>query len=277
MKRTIIAASLTALLLGSCTPEVHKVAITAHRGYWNCEESGFTENSIASLSSAQANQFWGSEFDVHVTSDSVLVVNHNNDVQGIDIKTNPYSAIKDIVLKNGEKVSTIDEYLAQGEKSDGTVLVFELKAELTPELEDYLVDQGVAALKRHGLFDPERVIFISFSLHMCKKIAAEYPQFTNQYLSGDIAPETLYKEYGINGIDYMSPFLWEHPEWIEQAHRCGMSVNTWTPNLEEDWKKLIDLGVDCITTDEPMKLRQLLGENEFLTPKAAKARRKARK
>ena len=274
MRSIIIAAAAAALVIGACAPMEHKVAITAHRGYWNCEESGFSQNSIASLGNAQNQMFWGSEFDVHLTADSVLVVNHDASIQGIDIKTNPYSAIKDMVLPNGEKLSVLDEYLAQGEKSANTMLVFELKAGLTPELESYLVDESVAALKRHGLFSPYRVIFISFSLHMCKKIAAEYPEFTNQYLSSDIAPETLWNEYKINGIDYWSPSLIEHPDWVAQAHALGMSVNTWTPNKEEDWQPLIDLGVDCITTDEPLKLRELLGDKELLTPKARKARKR---
>ncbi len=272
MRRIIIAAT-AALAIAACASKEHKVAITAHRGYWNCEASGYAQNSAASLANAQEQMFWGSEFDVHLTADSVLVVNHDADIQGIDIKTNPYSAIKDLVLSNGEKLSTIDDYLAQGEKSDKTMLVFELKAELTPGLEDYLVDESVAALKRHGLFSPDRVIFISFSLHMCQKIAAEYPEFTNQYLSSDIAPADLWNKYGINGIDYWSPALIEHPEWVTEARELGMSVNTWTPNKEEDWQPLIDLGVDCITTDEPLKLRELLGDKELLTPKARKARR----
>ena len=145
MRSSIIAAAAAALVIGACSPEVHKVAITAHRGYWKCEGSGYAQNSIASLANAQEQMFWGSEFDVHLTADSVLVINHDADIQGIDIKTNPYSAIKDLVLPNGEKLSTIDDYLAQGEKTANTMLVCELKAGLTPELEDVLVDESVAA------------------------------------------------------------------------------------------------------------------------------------
>ena len=42
-----------------------------------------------------------------------------------------------------------------------------------------------------------------------------------------------------------------------------MSVNVWTVNDEETIKEMIDLGVDCITTNEPYLVRQLLGNKEI--------------
>ena len=41
-----------------------------------------------------------------------------------------------------------------------------------------------------------------------------------------------------------------------------MSVNVWTVDKEEPIKEMIDLGVDCITTNEPLKVRQILGSKE---------------
>ena len=41
-----------------------------------------------------------------------------------------------------------------------------------------------------------------------------------------------------------------------------MSVNVWTVNKKEDIQKMIDLGVDCITTNEPLLVRELLGGKE---------------
>ena len=59
-----------------------KVAIVAHRGFWKSEAGGMSENSIASLKAAQDNGFWGSECDIHITADDVVIVNHNNDIGG---------------------------------------------------------------------------------------------------------------------------------------------------------------------------------------------------
>ena len=103
MYRIIRLAAIAAIaaVLASCS---HKVAITAHRGYWNCEEAGFAENSIKSLEMAQKNHFWGSEFDVHITSDLVLVVHHDAHINGKSIHTHDYADFKDYRLKNGETV-----------------------------------------------------------------------------------------------------------------------------------------------------------------------------
>ena len=46
----------------SSLPE-HKVGIVAHRGFWNCEEAGYAQNSVAALRQAQLAGFWGSEFE----------------------------------------------------------------------------------------------------------------------------------------------------------------------------------------------------------------------
>ena len=41
-----------------------------------------------------------------------------------------------------------------------------------------------------------------------------------------------------------------------------MSVNVWTVNDREKIKKMADLGVDCITTNEPLLVREILGSKE---------------
>jgi glycerophosphoryl diester phosphodiesterase len=54
-----------------------------------------------------------------------------------------------------------------------------------------------------------------------------------------------------------------HPEWITNAHNRGMSVNAWTVNKEDDINRMIEIGVDAITTNEPLLVRQLLGDKEY--------------
>ena len=51
MSRIIkLAATAAAVitLAASCSTS-NKIAVTAHRGFWNCEEAGYAENSIKSL------------------------------------------------------------------------------------------------------------------------------------------------------------------------------------------------------------------------------------
>ena len=62
--------------------------LIAHRGFWKTENSA--QNSISSLKNAQQLGVYGSEFDVRMTKDSVLMINHDEDINGILIAENHY-------------------------------------------------------------------------------------------------------------------------------------------------------------------------------------------
>ena len=278
----ILAAAAALLALAACSsakkaaqntgygfPSIDqkgKVAIVAHRGFWKSEQGGMSENSIASLKAAQDAGFWGSECDIHITADDVVIVNHNKDIAGKKIATHNFADFERDLLPNGERRPTLDEYLFQTEKCSTTRLIIEFKRQPAGDREDLLVDKTIEALKAHGLYDPERVLFISFSRHICEKVAAEHPRFINQFLSSDIIgnqnPEA-YAALGINGADYFYPMFASHPEWVAAAHACGMSVNAWTVDKEKDIRKMIETGVDAITSNEPLLVRRLLGDKEY--------------
>ena len=73
--------------------------------------------------------------------------------------------------------------MEQAKKHPETVLVYELKRHSCAEVEDRFVDLVIKNLKKHELLDPSKVIFISFSHHICKRLAKELPGFTVQYLN----------------------------------------------------------------------------------------------
>ena len=264
--RIIISVLLSALVLMPASVEAkkkQKVGIVAHRGFWNCEAAGYSQNSIASLKAAQDAGVWGSEFDVFLTADEQLVVNHDAVFQGLEIEKATYDQVRKLRLKNGEQIPNIDEYLEQGKKCPSTVLVYEVKSHaLTDEQQDKIADLSVAKIKEHGLDDPDRVIFIAFSYRICKRIAQQLPGFTVQYLSSDKAPAEVAAD-GINGIDYHGDALRKNDTWISEAKALGMSTNVWTINKEEEMKHFYEAGVDYITTDQPLVARKVLKENKI--------------
>ena len=106
--RNIFTTAVLALaVFSSCTPEEEGVGIVAHRGFWNCEEAGFSQNSIASLICAQKAGVWGSEFDVFLTADDQLVINHDAVFQGLEIEASTYEQVRELRLKNGEQVPNL--------------------------------------------------------------------------------------------------------------------------------------------------------------------------
>ena len=236
-----------------CATRVPHTQIVAHRGYWKDN----AENSIASLRQAQEFGCWGSEFDLHLTADNVVVVNHDGIIGATHIQKSTVEEVRDNVLKNGEMVSTLDEYLAQGAKNKECVLVLELKPHANTLREDILVDACIDELKKHKLLDPDRVVFISFSYYICKELARKCPGFTVQYLEGDKSPAQVHAD-GINGIDYHYSHFKKHPEWVKEAHELGMSVNAWTVDKADDIRLMRNLGVDQITTNDPALTREIL-------------------
>jgi len=227
--------------------------VIAHRGYWNCE--GSAQNSIASLQKAQELGIYGSEFDVWMTSDGVLVVNHDSSIEGMRIEDTPYEQLKDIRLKNGEKLPLLEAYLQQGKKDKKTKLILELKPHSSKEKEDKAAAAVVKMVEKAGV--KKQTEYISFSLNICKELVRLSPKAEVAYLNGDLAPQEL-KALKITGIDYNLKVLQKNKHWIEEAHKLKMTVNVWTVNAEADMKEMIAAGVDFITTDQPVLCRELV-------------------
>ena len=256
MKRLFLLL-LAGCLMTACSEKPAEPQVGAHRGYWKTE--GSAQNSIASILNAGRIAAYGSEFDVNLTCDGALVVNHDFTYHGLKIYENTLADLRcdTLRLSNGEIIPTLDEYLEASKQYPEMKLVFELKSEGDPQYEAVALPACVEAITRLGVAD--RVEFISFSLSACKEFARLMPKNIVEYLGGEIAPAELHK-MGITGIDYEYPVFYEHPEWIEEAHKLGMVVNTWTVNQEEDMRKLLELGVDQITTNEPELAQRVIKE-----------------
>ena len=250
MKKLLIFASLFII---SAVSFAQKTQVVAHRGYWDTPKNA--QNSITALKTAQNFPVYGSEFDVNMTADGVMVVSHGPKLEEIpDVQKASYKEVKKVRLKNGEKVPTLKQYLKQGKKGD-IKLIFELKVHPAGEIENEAVRKSVEMVKKLNL--EEQVEFISFSLEACKQLAKLMPECMVQYLNGKIPPKEL-KEMGIMGLDYHYSNFEQHPEWVKEAHDLGMIVNVWTVNKEDMMKKMIDLNVDYITTDKPEEALELV-------------------
>lgn len=235
----------------------HSTKVIAHRGYWDTE--GSAQNSLAALKAAQDIDVYGSEFDVQMTSDDELIVVHGHGYQTIeDVRKVPYSEVKPLLIeKNKEVVPLLSDYLDLGAKDKDVKLILEIKDNLTPERETAMVEKILAMVEHKGL--EEQVEYIAFSLHVCKELVRLKPGVTVAYLMGDITPAQA-KEYGFTGIDYNYNTINEHPEWVQQAHDLGLTVNVWTVTSEADIRKAIEQGVDFVTTDAPELALKLISE-----------------
>lgn len=255
MKRMLYLLLLGCLV--TACGQTREPQVVAHRGYWKTD--GSAQNSISSLQNAGRIGAYGSEFDVNLTADGRLVVNHDFTYKGLTIYETPYDVLRDtaLTLANGEIIPSLEEYFEASLAYPEMQLIFELKSDGNPEYEALAVPASVEAIRKYGV--EKRIEFISFSLTACQAFAKLMPDNKVEYLEGDLSPAEV-KEKGLNGVDYHYQVFFDHPEWVEEAHKLGMIVNTWTVDKEEDIRRVLELGVDQVTTNEPELAQRLIAE-----------------
>lgn len=225
------------------------IKIIAHRGASALEP----ENTIPSFNRAASIGAWGVETDIYVLNDGNIVVFHDPDVErmtnGIgEIKNMNLLEVKALNIDSGNnvhnynnlKIPTLDEYLNCC-----------VENKVTPVIEFKLVNvekikEIVDKIKKYGLED--NTIIISTSYEWIKYIREYSDKIHFQYL-GDITIENinLLKKYGNYGIDIKIDKITK--DKIDLAHLNGAKVNVWTVNNKKDINRLINMGVDMITSD----------------------------
>ena len=189
--------------------------VIAHRGAW--KEAGNPQNSIASLQAAIKLGCHASEFDVHLTKDDTLVVNHDPEFYGMDIDTSTYKELLQKKHPNAEKIPTAAEYLKAGMQQRGTKLIFEIKtAQAGKERTLKLTKMAVDLV--HHLGAEEWVEYICFDFDAGKYVHQLDPNAKVAYLNGDKTPQEA-KNAGYTGLDYHYSIYNKNPSWIKKSPR----------------------------------------------------------
>ncbi|MGD1320142.1 glycerophosphodiester phosphodiesterase family protein [Chryseobacterium sp. 2R14A] len=225
--------------------------IIAHRGYFQTNPPT-TENSIKALENAQKLKIYGAEFDVRMTKDGVLVINHDEHHGKMIIEETDFKELEKLRLSNGEKFPTLKDYLKQGKKDKSLQLIIEIKPIKSQEKENEIVAKTIKMVKDMKLESQSE--FISFSLNICKEIKKVEPKFKVQYLNGELSPEQI-KNEGLDGLDYHYSVFQKNPTWISEAKTLGLITNSWTVNDEKVYEELKSQGIGFITTNIPDQLK----------------------
>lgn len=264
MKKLVFFSLAVAMVVAACSssksskklaikPFANKVV--AHRGAF--KNTGAPENSIASLKAAIELGCGGTEFDIHMTKDEVVVVNHDPQFMGLPIEASTYQELLTKTLPNGEKIPTLEAYLKEGLKQDKTILVAEIKPSKISKERSLKLAEKVVNMVRE-LKGQEQVVYISFDYDVCKKVKAMEPHTSVQYLNGDVPPEKL-KADNLDA-DYNFKVFKKNKDWIARAKKLGVLTNVWTVNDEKDMDYFLAQGIDYITTNEPELLLKKLGK-----------------
>ncbi len=253
--RTVLVFGITFMAVETMAQKGLKYnRVIAHRGAWKNTDT--PQNSIASLKEAIKLGCYGSEFDVHLSGDSVVYLSHDHTIQGVALEKATTAEIEKIRLKNGEPLPTLEAFLKAGKGQKSTRMVLEIKAsqiskERTLALTRLCVKM-VSDMKLKKIVD-----YISFDYDACKLIAQLDPKANIAYLTGDKAPAVVAADK-INGLDYNQAVYRKNENWIKEAKDLGLTINVWTVNSKEMIAWYVDRQVDFITTDEPELLLDIV-------------------
>ena len=245
-----------------------KTLALAHRGYSGRYPENTMEAFLAAIAVPGCDGF---ESDVHLSADREPVVIHDPVLDRTTSGSGPVNSLRFQELRKldcgswkdprfaGQQMLHLDELLDLCIQHD-MLLNLEVKnyEVFYPGIEEILI--------RHILDKKaeDRVFLSSFnhpSMELCKDIA---PQIKTGFLYGYpmLNMADYAKQHRVDALHPRYSCLWYDPKVVEQAHRAGLKVNTWTANTEEDIRMCLDLGVDSIISNYPQLLTQLIREKE---------------
>lgn len=251
-----------------------RIRIHGHRG----ARAIYPENTLPAFEYAIGCGADVLELDLAVTADNVLVVSHDPAMnpafcQGpadsprviramtlaelrewdCGARANPAFPRQQAVP--GTRVPTFAEVLALAPRGsfefNVETKIFAARPQLTPSPEEFarLVYEAVAPL---GL--QHRLILQSFDFRTLEAMRRIDASIRLSALF-DAGSTSLVERSLATGARIISPhFSLAKRSLVEQAHASGLEVVPWTANTPEQWRTLIDAGVDGIITDDPAAL-----------------------
>ncbi len=234
----------------------------AHRG----GASQWPENSMRAFRGAVQLGYHYIETDVHATSDGVLLAFHDDVLDRVTnmrgcVAEMPYAAVRDALIEGTEPIPRLDEVL---EAFPDT------KFNLDPKHDNVVAPmaellRGMQAVDRVGVgsFSGKRLTRIRKLLGpaLCTSMGpAEVLRLRLASLGiptgtfDSACAQVPVRHHGVPTADR---------RMIGAAHTRGLQVHVWTIDDADEMRRLIELGVDAIMTDEPERLRGVLQEKNL--------------
>ena len=225
----------------------------------------FPENTLKAFQSSAALGYHYMETDVHVTSDGVVVIMHDDTLDRTTdragtIERLPWNVVKEARVGGTEPVPRLDEVL---EAMPG------MRFNIEPKI-DAVVDPLIDVIRRTAAI--ERVCIGSFKDH---RVAAARRALGPKLCTspGTVTAARIRFGSWLPGVGrYLArtdagcvqiPVTYGPVPLVDRtsvrfAHRIGVAVHVWTINDAAEMTRLLDLGVDGIMTDRPSVLKDVL-------------------
>ena len=227
------------------------VKMIAHRGLSGLER----ENTCAAFVAAGNREtYWGIETDIHCTADGKYVIIHDDTttrVSGVEmtVEETDFATLRSLRLLDRESetprwdlvLPTLEEYIGICKKYN-KIAVLELKNPM-PEA---CVMEIIKAVEAMGYAD--KLVVISFAWENMVLLRKNFPNQKAQFLLSKWDDKWLaeLQKYSL-GLDIKHTAI--TAELVEKIHSIGQEVNCWTVDDPADAARVIECGVDYITTN----------------------------
>ncbi len=243
--------------------DLPKPVLYAHRGA--CAHA--PENTLAAFQLAFEQGANGIELDAKLSADCHVMVIHD---QTVDRTTNGRGKVGELTLAElktldagtkfspqfaGEPIPTLEEVFA----AFGKRLLINVELTNYASVTDALVPKVVELVQRYELH--EWVLFSSFhplNLWRAQRMLPDVPR--GFLLLPGKACMLAYRLMGrLLSFDYSHPYYSDvDRNYVDAQRRRNHGVNVWTVDDPDEMRRLAELGIDGIITDDPQLARQAL-------------------
>ncbi len=222
----------------------------AHRGLSGIEK----ENTNSAFVAAGNRSYFGIETDIHRTGDGNFILCHDNDLKriaGLDIEVEKVTLaeLRNVIIydrdqsnmRNDLRLSELENYISICKKYEKHCIL-ELKSNFTDEE----ILKIIEIIREYNYL--ESVTFISFVYENLLKVRKFLPEHSVQFLFTEFKDEIVNKVIA-DKIDIDVYYKALDEKIIKTLHQNGIKINCWTVDDKQEAEKLINWGIDFITTN----------------------------
>jgi glycerophosphoryl diester phosphodiesterase len=249
---------LTPILLLASLLTLSQPKFIAHRGasYYA------PENTLAAIELAWKLGADGAECDIHLTKDNQLVLWHDANTERmtgtkLEVAKATYSELKKLEIKlrptnspyfEGQRICLLKDVLKEMDGNQLLVIESKIGKEIVPQLQ-----KVIGKYWKNG-----KIAFISFNFEGICSIKNTFPEVPCYWLSSN-RDDVVKKIQEINdnkldGVDLNSKIIDQN--MVSQLRKANLDIWCWTVDDVAESKRMIDLGVNVITTNRPTWLKE---------------------
>ncbi|MCA9192370.1 MAG: glycerophosphodiester phosphodiesterase [Planctomycetales bacterium] len=269
---TIVRVCICALCLGMLAVTARAQFIVAHRG----ASYDAPENTLAAFRLAWEQNADAIEGDFYLTQDHQIVCIHDNSTKrtapthtDLAISTSTLQQLRELDVGSwkhskyvGERIPTLMEVLATVPVGKQIFVEIKCGPEILPFLKPQLEESGLKA---------EQIVIICFDQRVVTEARSLMPQYKANWLtshkqdpvSGQWKPSledvvSGLKDSRATGLGTNGNVSLIDLDYAKAIRSAGTEFHVWTINEPQVAKRLADMGVNSITTDRPLGIRQAI-------------------